>query len=463
MKKRIVLILTLLILIILGLSFARFYMNSLSSEEPTKNLTINVSNDILKNAETFMKFFKAGNIDGIYAMTSNNFKSSVKIDVISKQSKDLKKQLGDVKSFENLRLVLDSGYKTVLVYTTFEKGTYDVKISFDMDGKYIEGYSLQESTVDGANIDTEKYKGEEISFTSGDYEIYGTLILPKNIDEPLPVVILLQDSGTNDRDETIYGLNKPLKDIAEGLANMGIASLRYDKRTYTYGHSFNKEEIINMSIDKEFTEDLSSAIDYLSSRNEFDKSNIYVLGHGISGYILPYIYDKELNVKGGISLAGTIASSFEDFLKSQYNYLANYDGKVSEDEQAVLDEFNKGYELVKKMKSGETIKNDLILGIGQDYWNFFNNYNGIEQWKLINKPTLVLQGERDYELSIDNFNFYKKALESNETFTFKTYKKLSHIFMKGNKKPSPDDYKTQKTVDKKVIEDIGNWINNKNS
>ena len=64
-------------------------------------------------------------------------------------------------------------------------------------------------------------------------ELPGILTMPKG-DGPFPAVILIQGSGASDKDEAVMGL-RPFRDIAEGLAEQGIAVYRFDKRTYVYG------------------------------------------------------------------------------------------------------------------------------------------------------------------------------------------------------------------------------------
>jgi dienelactone hydrolase len=74
---------------------------------------------------------------------------------------------------------------------------------------------------------------QQISFTSNDGAVLaGTLTLPGGTVEKVPALVLLQGSGPTDRDG-----NQPpvlrtdlLRQIAEGLAQKGIATLRYDKR-----------------------------------------------------------------------------------------------------------------------------------------------------------------------------------------------------------------------------------------
>lgn len=74
---------------------------------------------------------------------------------------------------------------------------------------------------------------------------------------PFPVVVLVAGLGPHDGDETI-GPNKPFRDIAQGLAAAGIASLRCDKRTLTYASQVAARD--DVLIDDEVTNDALAAI-----------------------------------------------------------------------------------------------------------------------------------------------------------------------------------------------------------
>jgi len=56
---------------------------------------------------------------------------------------------------------------------------------------------------------------------------------------PFPAVVMVHGSGPGDMDEKVLKLT-PFKDLAEGLAGFGIASLRYDKRTFAYRRQMAK-------------------------------------------------------------------------------------------------------------------------------------------------------------------------------------------------------------------------------
>src|SRR5260370_31709723 len=66
-----------------------------------------------------------------------------------------------------------------------------------------------------------------------DNALHSSLLLPKEMGKPVPVVLLLSGSGPTDRNGNspmLPGKNNSLLMLAEGLASTGIASLRYDKR-----------------------------------------------------------------------------------------------------------------------------------------------------------------------------------------------------------------------------------------
>lgn len=72
-----------------------------------------------------------------------------------------------------------------------------------------------------------------------EYPLNGLLTLLDSIDERVPAVVLVHGSGASDKDERVYKLT-PFRDLAEGLAEREIASIRYDKRSLVYGRKMRK-------------------------------------------------------------------------------------------------------------------------------------------------------------------------------------------------------------------------------
>ena len=78
--------------------------------------------------------------------------------------------------------------------------------------------------------------------------------------------------------------------------------------------------------------------------------------------------------------------------------------------------------------------------------------------KELPKPMLILQGERDYQVTMEDFAGWKKALGSRKDVTFISYPKLNHLFVEGEGKSTPAEYSMPGNVAKVVVDDIAKWI-----
>lgn len=87
-----------------------------------------------------------------------------------------------------------------------------------------------------------------------EYPLNGLLTLPEGLSGPAPAVVMVHGSGPSDMDEKVMKLT-PFKDLAEGLAERGVASVRYDKRTFAYARELMKNVGKDMSVWEETVED----------------------------------------------------------------------------------------------------------------------------------------------------------------------------------------------------------------
>ena len=123
------------------------------------------------------------------------------------------------------------GYYIAVCRELYDGGGLDIQVTYTSEGS-IAGVYLSYSDSDIPDKSASFVTEDIILAAEAETPLGGTLTLPANVENP-PIVILVQGSGALDRNETIY-TNKPFKDIAEGLAELGVASLRYDKRYYSY-------------------------------------------------------------------------------------------------------------------------------------------------------------------------------------------------------------------------------------
>jgi len=270
-------------------------------------------------------------------------------------------------------------------------------------------------------------------------------------------VVLVHGSGPNDRDETI-GPNKPFRDLAWGLASQGIAVLRYEKRTKQHAAKFTEDVLVKLTAQEETVDDALAAVALLRQTKGIDPSRVYVLGHSLGGYLLPRIGSADPRIAGLISLAGP-TRPLEDISLEQITYITGLDGTPTPEEQAGLDQLADQVARVKDPGlSAATSAADLPLGIPASYWLDLRGYSPADAAKELQAPMLILQGERDYQVTTADFEGWQSALASRSDVQFKLYPELNHIFVAGEAKSTPAEYNVEGHVAEQVITDIAEWI-----
>ena len=333
-------------------------------------------------------------------------------------------------------------------YSEFENQKLDITLTFNTENKII-GFFF----VPHKEFKKENFIGKELNIKSGNLELNGTLLTPEN-DSLKKLVIFIHGSGPNDRDETIFE-NKPFKDVSESLYKRGIASYRFDKKVFSNPESFND----NSTIDEEITNDILDIINYFKNDNQFSNYEIIILGHSLGAYLTPRIINKSNKVSKAIMLAGN-ARSLDKLIIEQYNYL--YELNPTEDLKNELGKLkNQIFLLHSKRFNLNTSKENLPLNLSANYWQSILDYNPLKEGKKIKIPMLILHGERDYQVTMKDFELWKKSLDNNKKATFISYPKLNHLFITGDKKSEPKEYMIKGTVDEMAINDIFNFIQKK--
>lgn len=355
-------------------------------------------------------------------------------------------------------------YDIVFVTCQFEKGIFDVKVVLNAFGKTA-GLFFVPSQYTGpisedslpAYADPNAFTEKDIQLGKDPWILPGTLTLPKG-KESVAAVILVHGSGPQDRDETI-GPNKPFRDLAVGLASRGIAVLRYEKRTKQYPLEMSKIKN-RITVQVETIDDVLAAAEFLRSQPSIDPKRIYAAGHSLGGILVPRIAQQDKKLAGFIILAGT-SRPMEDVILEQFHYIFSLDGTVSEEETKQLTELKKQ---VARVKSADLTENtpakDLPLGAPAAYWLDLRNYQPAREAAKIEVPILICQGQRDYQVTMDDFKGWQEALSSRKNVQFKLYPDLNHLFMKGQGKCTPSEYEKAGHVDEHVIHDIADWIFN---
>lgn len=298
----------------------------------------------------------------------------------------------------------------------------------------------------------------KMDFGTEGWKINGTLTYPRDA-EKHPLVIIVHGSGPLDRDGST-GNSKIYRDLAWGLASQGIAVFRYDKRSFTHGSKLFMETYQGKTYTPkdEVVDDAVEAIRLLSSNSHVDAGQIYIAGHSQGGMMAPEIALASGRLKGIIMLAGN-ARPLQDMILEQMSYL--YDGKsLSYKEYEQVQKLRHQAEYAKKKKlDPKTPTDSLPFNVSAAYWNYLNEYNQVKTFSKLTIPALILQGERDYQVTMTDYNLWAKAAEKRKGKTvLKSYPNLNHLFITGEGPSVPAEYQIQGNLSEAVVNDITAWI-----
>ena len=136
------------------------------------------------------------------------------------------------------------------------------------------------------------------------YPLNGLLTLPADLTRTVPAVVFVHGSGASDMDENVGKLT-PFKDLARGLARHGIASVRYDKRTFVHGFKMSRDKSLEITVKEETIEDAVLATQLLKKDRRIDPDRIFIIGHSMGGMLAPRIDAEGGDYKGLIIMAGS--------------------------------------------------------------------------------------------------------------------------------------------------------------
>lgn len=274
---------------------------------------------------------------------------------------------------------------------------------------------------------------------------------------PFRAVLIVHGSGAGDRDLTV-GPVKPYRDIAWGLAQQGVAVLRFDKRAkvapmWYAGKAF--------TVWDETVQDAASALALLRAQPEIDGRHVVMIGHSLGGMLAPRIATADGKLAGIVLLAGATRALLADQVERQFAYIAS----ISQDDSTTLAAVKAQQALmapriarIRALTPADSADPTMILGAPAKYFLDLNAYDPAVAMRSVHLPLLILQGLRDYQVTPEQLDDYLRVLGPRENVTVGRYESLGHLFIPGVGVPSPADYAKPGHVDPSVMTDIAAWV-----
>ncbi|MBQ8536879.1 MAG: alpha/beta fold hydrolase [Clostridia bacterium] len=307
---------------------------------------------------------------------------------------------------------------------------------------------------------------EEIAITVGEetaYPLPGILTLPRE-GTNLPLAVLVHGSGPNDRNESV-GATQLFRDLAHALACQGIASLRYDKRTYVHGASFTQEQLAALTVQEETIEDALRAAELAKTFESIDPKNIWIIGHSLGAMLAPRIVrEGEGLFAGMVLLSGSPKTLLEIMINQNQAAVDTLSGQVKDQQQSLLDAYISDAQRVLALDKDQ-VYGETIFGQPAYYFWEMERYDTAELLKKIDVPSLIINGGSDFQVTdADGIFAWKDALLSSSNIELVYEPDLNHLLMTYTGDPQYQgtikEYDTPAVLDEGVSQRIGAWILN---
>jgi len=237
------------------------------------------------------------------------------------------------------------------------------------------------------------------SIRSGPLFLPGTLTLPAGATGKLPVVLIVSGSGPTDRNGNSIapGYSGPLPrpnmyaQLAWRLAEQGIGSVRYDKRSL--GENLAKIRVANTSID-DFIGDVDAAARQLSTDARF--SRVVLLGHSEGAELVLQAVNRGAPA-AGIVMASGAGRRFVPILHSQLSRQLD---------SATLIQYDSAMAAFLRNEAPKAKLPAALMSLFQpDNRKFMQGMQAYVPTEEIAKgklPILIVQGANDVQIGLDD-------------------------------------------------------------
>jgi pimeloyl-ACP methyl ester carboxylesterase len=350
--------------------------------------------------------------------------------------------------------IVQGGFDGVDMSLEFEQGTHVLRVLVDnQDGFSVVGIFVNDEYQRPDYVDADAFGSEETEVETESCLMDATLTVPTD-GEDVPGVVLVHGSdpvGGADKDLTTGG-SKMFKDLAEGLSSRGVAVLRYDRRSHACPNSLSPAEY---TLDAITVDDPLVALEQLRGADAVDSNRVVVAGHSLGGLAAPRIAQRDGDLAGMAMLAGPARNFYEIFIE-QFEHLATL-GEYEWEQMANV--YERWQDRIDRIRQGDYSDGDIVLDYPGALWRTVDEYDQIGTAQDIDTPAFLLQGERDYQVSVEkDFELWQSELSDRPDTKFERYGNLNHAFQYAEGPATRSEYSLANPVDQAIVDDLASWV-----
>jgi hypothetical protein len=235
-----------------------------------------------------------------------------------------------------------------------------------------------------------------------------------------------------------------------------VAVVRFNKRPSEHGEAFAK--LANVTVKEETVDDALSACAFLPLPLASMPNESSCWGIAWGGTVSPRVATADPSITGPV-LLGSTTYPLVDLIVPQLIHNFTVYGPMTDAQQQMVERVRKQVARAKDPAlSTAAPRSQMPLGAPASYWLDLRDYHPAQVASTLKMPMLILQAERDYQVTMEDFAGWKKALAGRTNVTFRSYCKLNHMFLDGEGVSSDEACVKPGHVPGVAMEDITSWV-----
>lgn len=299
---------------------------------------------------------------------------------------------------------------------------------------------------------------EEVEIVHGEVTLAGTITRPRGAKGRLPAVFFVSGSGGQDRNGMSSGMDTGTHEILDRLTAEGFLVLRVDDRGV--GSSRGPTEGIGF---RDLVADARAAVGFLFEREDVDPERIAIIGHSEGG-LTATILAAERPIAALVLMAAAGRSLIDVIVDQNVPALeaGGLKGEALETSLGAIRDHLLRIGGDDDLEAGDLPPEFRSLLANRRWFQDHARERPLERVKALRCPVLILQGDRDIQISPDkDARALERALAESDhaDHTLHVIPGLDHLFKNtGGRESEIDQYYEKRPVDEGFLDLLSGWL-----